>query len=372
MEMKNKNYYINQLLTFLKEIYKKNFNEKIPNTLNKLSKNLLTKYPNCIFFKTIEIKSFIEKPDEELDKCFPGNYYPVENDQFKNEIYEFLSNNSKKFQDNTYIINGIKEIINKLKNDGFIKRYINLIDIFAKKMNNEKKLLCELLVSNPLKYTELISFIDKNLNITPLPKEPYEFYLISNYQSNIKNLIEYNNNNQKTEYNNNNQKTDIENLRNEFSKKIDNLNNKLLEQDKKILEQDKKILEQDKKILEQNINISDLKKDLSSVKDSLFNIQIRDIIKAFSEYLCWSLQVEYEEKSIIQNIKNAIKKIVDTETEGEKMIIDLFQKIEEYKNSGKDQGHIVKNIGFNKFQLPETIKDKYEKFNQKKPNCGIN
>ena len=52
------------------------------------------------------------------------------------------------------------------------------------------------------------------------------------------------------------------------------------------------------------------------------------------------------------------------------MIIDLLTKIEEYKNSGNDKSHIIKNIGFNKMQLPGSIKEKYDIY-YKNQNCGI-
>ena len=45
---KNYSYY---LLSFLQKLYEQNFNEKIPKTMNKISTDLLTKYPNCIFLR---------------------------------------------------------------------------------------------------------------------------------------------------------------------------------------------------------------------------------------------------------------------------------------------------------------------------------
>ncbi len=353
--MESYKYYYTQLLKFLQELYKKNFNDKIPkipNTLNMLSKKLLTKNPKCIYFKIIEIKTFYEKPDPELEKCFPGNIFPDENDIFKGKIYEFLLSNSKFYLDNSHIFKGITNIISSLKKDGLIRKYINLIDIFAERMNNDNLLICELLASNPLKYTELISFIDSYFNLSPLPKNPIDFYSISNYKENIENFKEFNN-----------KKNEMINLRKEFFEEMQKMKNK-------ILEQEKKQNEQEKKLLEQNKDISNLKKELSSVKETLFNIQIRDVIKAFYNSLCWSLQVVNEDESIIKNVQNAIRKINEKETEGEKMIIDLLTKIEEYKNSGNDKSHIIKNIGFNKMQLPGSIKTNYDIY-YKNQNCGI-
>ena len=350
--MENYKLYYSQLLKFLQELYKKNFNDRIPNTLNMLSKKLLTKNPKCIYFKIIEIKTFYEKPDPELEKCFPGDVFPDENDIFKGKIYEFLLSNSNFYLDNSHIFKGITNIIGSLKKDGLIRKYINLIDIFAERMNNDNLLICELLASNPLKYTELISFIDSYFNLSPLPKNPIDFYSISNYKKNIENFKEFNN-----------KKNEMINLRKEFFEEMQKMKNK-------ILEQEKKQNEQEKKLLEQNKDISNLKKELSSVKETLFNIQIRDVIKAFYNSLCWSLQVVNEDESILKNVQNAIRKINEKETEGEKMIIDLLTKIEEYKNSGNDKSHIIKNIGFNKMQLPGSIKTNYDIY-YKNQNCGI-
>ena len=105
------------------------------------------------------------------------------------------------------------------------------------------------------------------------------------------------------------------------------------------------------------------------MKEILFNIQLRDIIKGFNKYLSWSLNAG-DEVNLVIRIKNAIQNIINIETEGGKMIIDLIDKIEKYKNLGNDKGHYFKNIGFTISQLPEEIKNKYECY-KKKENCGI-
>ena len=74
------------------------------------------------------------------------------------------------------------------------------------------------------------------------------------------------------------------------------------------------------------------------MKEILFNIQLRDIIKGFNEYLSWSLKAGDEENIVIR-IKNAIQNIINKETEGGKMIIDLIDKIEKYKKLGNEKGH---------------------------------
>ena len=165
------------LLKKLQSLYseKTGIKKDIPNKLTTISKDLLTKYPKNIFFKIIEIKTFIEKPEKELDQCFPSNYFPDENDAFKSKIYEFLSDNIKDFDNNTAIIEGITKIIDELALNSFLKKYMILIDIIANNFDLENKFLCEVLVTNPFKYKELLYLVDSNLKISPLPKDAQDF-----------------------------------------------------------------------------------------------------------------------------------------------------------------------------------------------------
>ena len=339
--MKTYNSY-NDLLSFLQKLYEKNFNEKTPKTMNKISTDLLTKFPNCIFFKIIQIKSYSEKADKNLDKCFPGNIYPNENDVLKKDIYTFLDNNSKNFQDNSIIVNGINNIIENLKNNSFIKKYINLIDIIASKMNNENRLICKILVTNPFKYKELVYFIDSKFNISPLPNNAEDFYALSKYSINQQSLQKFKNNTDSFDK----FREEILGKMSEQNGKISELNGKITQQNGKISEQSAiisqlngKISEQSAiiselngKISEQNAIISEqdkktafLKKDIYEMKEILFNIQLRDIIKGFNKYLSWPLNAGDEENIVIR-IKNAIQNIINIETEGGKMIIDLIDK----------------------------------------------
>ena len=152
--------------------------KEAPNKLTTISKDLLTKYPKNIFVKIIEIKTFTKQPEKELDQCFPSNYFPEEYDAFKSKIYEFLSNNIKDFDNNTAIIQGITKIIDELAQDSFLKKYMNLINIIANNFDSENKFLCEILVTNPFKYKELLYLVDSNLKISPLPKDAQDFYAL--------------------------------------------------------------------------------------------------------------------------------------------------------------------------------------------------
>ena len=66
---------VNELLSCIKDLYKKNFEGKAPLNLHIHSKYFLSKYPKNFFFRTIEIKSYSEKADKDLNNCFPGNFF---------------------------------------------------------------------------------------------------------------------------------------------------------------------------------------------------------------------------------------------------------------------------------------------------------
>ena len=124
----------------MQELFKEKMPQKsLPKTLNKLSKDLLIYYPRCILLKIVEIKTFYEKPEIELDNCFPGNYFPEENEAFKEDIYGFFQNNFKNFENNEIVIKGISNIIKNLKPNSLIRKFISLIDLLTKNFNEEDK-----------------------------------------------------------------------------------------------------------------------------------------------------------------------------------------------------------------------------------------
>lgn len=338
------------LLKEMQDLYKKKHQDKkskkIPKTLNKLSKALLIKCPDCVFLKIIEIKTFNEKPDTELDKCFPGNFFPIENEVFIDDIYKFLLDNIKNYEDNSIITQGIKTIINNLKHDSFIRKYTDLIDIIADKFNEEDKLLCEILASNPKKYKELVYLVVSNLDVSPLPKKAKDFYALNNYKNNIVQFLKFLN---VPKENSLEQKVDI------LSQQINLLN--------------QKIDSQDGKISQLNEEIVQLKKESKATKEQLFSIQVRDIIKAFAETLRSALHakdmVNYE-----SDVEAALKLITRNRNEGVEMVIKIMANIQKLKGSGDDLGHYVKNKGFNEILLPEEVKEKYNKIKSKE-NCGI-
>ena len=329
-----------ELSSRVKSLYEKTFTGKgkVPSRLNKLSKTLLKKYPNNFFFRAIEIKSFIEEADKELDDCFPGDFFPNDNEKFSGDIYSFLNSNIKNFENNDIIIQGIKVIIGNLKPDSYIKKYISLIDIIAKHFNDENRILCDLLASNPFKYTELSFIVNANLNVSPLPKTAVEFYAINRYSTNIDNFSKY-------------------------SKGIDDIA-KLREE---LLQ---KISEQNQAIDNLKLEVDQLKKESKDAKNVLFKIQIRDVIKAFVNDLFWTLN---EQKKILDNIDDVetkLKQLAGNSNDGVEMVVNLLKNLKTLKDSGDDGGHHINNIGFSEDILPEEIRNEYAKL-KKNPNCGI-
>ena len=336
-----------ELSSRVKSLYEKTFTGKgkVPSRLNKLSKTLLKKYPNNFFFRAIEIKSFIEEADKELDDCFPGDFFPNDNEKFSGDIYSFLNSNIKNFENNDIIIQGIKVIIGNLKPDSYIKKFISLIDIIAKHFNDENRILCDLLASNPFKYTELRFIVNENLNVSPLPKTAVEFYSINRYSTNIDNFSKY-------------------------SKRIDDISKLREELLQKISEQNQKIFSQSQAIDNLKAEVDQLKKESKEAKNVLFKIQIRDVIKAFVNDLFWTLNEQKKTLDNINDVETKLKQLAGNSNAGVEMIVNLLKNLKTLKDSGDDGGHHINNIGFSEDILPEEIRNEYAKL-KKNPNCGI-
>ena len=329
-----------ELSSRVKSLYEKTFTGKgkVPSRLNKLSKTLLKKYPNNFFFRAIEIKSFIEEADKELDDCFPGDFFPNDNEKFSGDIYSFLNSNIKNFENNDIIIQGIKVIIGNLKPDSYIKKFISLIDIIAKHFNDENRILCDLLASNPFKYTDLRFIVNENLNVSPLPKTAVEFYSINRYSTNIDKFSKH-------------------------SKGIDDIA-KLREE---LLQ---KISEQNQAIDKLKLEVDQLKKESKDAKNVLFKIQIRDVIKAFVNDLFWTLNEQKKTLDNINDVETKLKQLAGNSNDGVEMVVNLLKNLKTLKDSGDDGGHHINNIGFSEDILPEEIRNEYAKL-KKNPNCGI-
>ena len=342
------------LLKKLQPLYSEKMGKKeAPNKLTTISKDLLAKYPKNIFVKIIEIKTFTEQPEKELDQCFPSNYFPEENDAFKSKIYEFLSNNIKDFDNNTAIIQGITKIINELSQNSLLKKYTNLINIIANNFDSENKFLCEILVTNPLKYKELLYLVDSNLKISPLPKDAQDFYALKNYSDNFKKFTNYTQKND-----------DNENFKKEVLNRFKTYDQKIA-----LLENEITLLKSQN--TEQNSQIDKLKNELKSAKEALFRVQLRDVIKAFVKTLLWTLHINKSKDDHTEKVGELLINIAGDKNKGIEEVLSILKKLKGSKDLGNDEGHHIKNIGFDVSLLPSDIKDKYEKI-KTKSNCGIN
>ena len=92
------------------------------------------------------------------------------------------------YHNNSKVIEGLKSIIKKIQKHSAHYKYLELIEVIAKKMNDENAILCKLLVTTPHKYKYLIVFIDTLLNISILPKNAETFYSISKIPENKRNF----------------------------------------------------------------------------------------------------------------------------------------------------------------------------------------
>ena len=342
--------YKSSLFNGLKEIYIKISGEKnkerIPKTLLKLSNELLALSPNTFLFKTVEIKEFSQTPDKELTACFPENYFINEDNVLKKQIFEYLLGNLGNYNDNSLIVDGIKNIMDQIPANTFHKKYDKLIFPLTKNMNVEEGTLCRLLVTCPLKYKELTYQVISCLNSSPLPKKASDFYSIKNYTKNEKNLKD-SNSLQKVS------KDEFQKLKDEFNKAM------RLQNDK---------------IQKLEFDVSSLKKELKITKNSLFQNQVRDVIKEFIKQIKWSFHI-YQKGDILDLIKPILKRITDGKSEekkeGAKKIIDLLEKLGKMKLAGDDKGHTLRNEGFKVDILPEDIHQRYDLYKKTESKCSI-
>ena len=61
---------------------------------------------------------------------------------------------------------------------------------------------------------------------------------------------------------------------------------------------------------------------------------------------------------------------IRNENKGIEEILSMLKKLKDLKDLGNDDGHHIKNIGFDDSLLPSEIKIKYDKI-KKADNCGI-
>jgi hypothetical protein len=328
--------------------------DKMEDVINKISKDLLVVKPTSFLLKTIEIKSYYERPTIELDKCFPGGFYLADDLHFKSMFFEYAVDNLKNYENNELTSNGIKTLINKIPSSSLLKKYIGLIEDITKVMNEEEATLCNVLVTTPYKYRDLTAFINHCINSSILPENPATFYSLNKINENKKNFQNFLS-----------KKNELQDMKNDYNAKIENLTNyfkKLMQEEREYFEEKIKSLQEKSESLQKKIESLREKVDESNML--LFRIHTRDVIKIFQEKIAWVFQIrDYDTTSFLPNLNERLEEFTqdvgEQEKQGKNMILDTINKLKEFKN-----------IGFKEDLLPSEIRTNYLKY-KKKENCNV-
>ena len=199
--------------------------------------------------------------------------------ELKEKLYQALYVNSSNAFNNKCILKCVKDVINNLPKEAFISKYISLIRFFTEKMDEENAVFCKVLVIFPSNYEQLCQRINATLNLAKLPQDPVEFYSFSNYKFNIENFEGVNkiSKNEDSKYSTiqsyNLLKEEINSLKSDINQM--KLNNAL----------------KDTKLMEQGKELKEIREELKETKFSLFQIQLRDIIKEFLKEIKWNFRL---------------------------------------------------------------------------------
>ena len=343
----------NQLLEELKTLtIKKKFN-----SLYEISEYLKEKKENTIIFDYIGILSYTE--DILAYKEFKKLLIPKfgqEMNKITEEILTFFIScvKDKKYTENNYVSSGILQIISdKTSINSIIRKYFDMVEPLIKDKKNEEKAKIKLLILNPLNFERLYKEI--SANYFSFPSSIKDFYSYANLETNtsdIKNFVEKK---KEKDNNNNEMNTMLNDLKNEV-KTIKQVLNVTLDENKDIKIRLGKVENQ---LIEKENDIQNLKKDL-------YKINLRDSIKDFIDDLLWSFDIYISNANIqtkINEIKKKINKmIVDLQDEEKKYafhLINFLDYLYEKLQEGNDISHYFNNIGFNKENLPDQIKQKF-------------
>jgi hypothetical protein len=326
--------------------------------INKISKDLLIVKPTSFLLKTIEIKSYYERPTIELDKCFPGGFYLKDDQDFKSMFFQYAVDNLKNYENNELTSNGIKTLINKIPSSSLLKKYIGLIEDITKVMNEEEATLCNVLVTTPYKYRDLTAFINHCINSSILPENPATFYSLNKINENKKNFQNFLS-----------KKNELQDMKNDYNAKIENLTNyfkKLMQEEREYFEEKIKSLQEKSESLQEKSESlqKKLEKKIDESNMLLFRIHIRDVIKIFQEKIAWVFQIrDYDTQSFLPNLNERLEEFTqdagEERKQGKNMILDTINKLKEFKN-----------IGFKEDLLPSEIRTNYLKY-KKKENCNV-
>ena len=130
----------------------------------------MTKNPKCIFFKIIEIKTFYERPDPELEKCFPGDVFPNEKiTEQQIAAYEsFVENKDKIFKEafdkyKEYCLKNYSDLVDKeFKN---IFSYLIPKDLYVRREKDDKHIVGIICNFRFDKENQLVAYVE-NENVT--------------------------------------------------------------------------------------------------------------------------------------------------------------------------------------------------------------
>lgn len=335
--------------------------DKMEDVINKISKDLLAVKPTSFLLKTIEIKSYYETPSIELDKCFPGGFYLKDDQDFKSMFFEYAVDNLKNYENNELTSKGIKTLINKIPSSSLLKKYIGLIEDITKVMNEEEATLCNVLVTTPYKYRDLTAFINHCINSSILPENPATFYSLNKINENkkiFKNFLS--------------KKNELQDMKNDYNAKIENVTNyfkRLMQEEREYLEEKiKSLQEKIKSLQEKSESLQEKTESLQKKVDEssmlIFRIHIRDVIKIFQEKIAWVFKIgDYDTTSFLPNLNERLEEFTqdvgEQEKQGKNMILDTINKLKEFKN-----------IGFKEDLLPSEIRTNYLKY-KKKENCNV-
>ena len=362
-----KNHQEQCLKIFLSNLFQQQFKTmKLPksSSLFYINKQFLVTFPDTLYFEFINIISSEKKISKELSSCFISDAFN-EIDKLKEKLYQSLYDNSSHLSDNMFILQSISDVINALPKDAFISKYISLISCFTDKMDKKNAIICKLLVLFPSNYEQLCSRINIALNLANLPEDPVKFYSISNYNLNIQNFEAKISKNENPKDSTSEIpklfKDELNSLKSEFT-------NLLSLKDKK---HEKELNDLREEMNKMNKKITDLSEELKETKFSLFQIQLRDIIKEFLKEVRWSFGLKAKKPD---DQKEELKELLEGMTSGEeeskklgaKVIFTIIENCISLKISGDDSGNYVKNIGF---------KDSYIKYKKKShyiiKNCAF-
>ena len=343
----------NQLLEELKILtIKKKFN-----SLYEISEYLKEKKENTIIFDYIGILSYTE--DILAYKEFKKLLIPKfgqEMNKITEEILTFFIScvKDKKYTENNYVSSGILQIISdKTSINSIIRKYFDMVEPLIKDKKNEEKAKIKLLILNPLNFERLYKEI--SANYFSFPSSIKDFYSYANLETNTSNIKNFVEKKKEKDNNNNEMNTILNDLKNEV-KTIKQVLNVTLDENKDIKIRLGKVENQ---LIEKENDIQNLKKDL-------YKINLRDSIKDFIDDLLWSFDIYISNANIqtkINEIKKKINKmIVDLQDEEKKYafhLINFLDYLYEKLQEGNDISHYFNNIGFNKENLPDQIKQKF-------------